>query len=112
MKKVLLCGKLFTAENDDVLEHMAVVVEDNRIVSVCSQNDVNTDNAEVIDLNDKFVMPGLIDGHLHTTSNGNTKEEPGYRTTADLTINALLNAQTDLLAGFTTIRDEGSENFD
>ena len=112
MKKVLLCGKLFTAENDDVLEHMAVVVEDNKITAVCSQDDVNTDNAEVIDLNDKFVMPGLIDGHMHTTSNGETKEEPGYRTTADLTINALLNAQTDLMAGFTTIRDEGSENFE
>lgn len=72
MKKVILCGKLFTAEDDKVLENMAVVVEDNKIVKVASKDNVHEEGAEVIDLSDKFVMPGFIDGHMHCTMNGDT----------------------------------------
>lgn len=112
MKKVILCGKLFTSVDDHVLENMAIVVEDNKIVDVLSKDKVITDGCDVIDLSDKFVMPGLIDGHMHCTSNGDPKPESGYPTTADKTINGILNLKKDLLAGFTTIRDEGCDDFE
>ena len=112
MKKVILCGKLFTAEDDKVLENMAVVVEDNKIVKVASKDNVHEEGAEVIDLSDKFVMPGFIDGHMHCTMNGDTKPVAGYPTTGDRTIDGMVNLKKDLLAGFTTIRDEACNDFE
>lgn len=112
MKKILLCGKLFTAEDEQVRTDMAVVVEDNCITAVLPLAEADLSDAEVIDLKDKFVMPGLIDAHLHSTFNGDTKLESGYPTSGDRTINGILNVKKDLLAGFTTIRDECSDNFE
>ena len=112
MKKVILCGKLFTAEDNKVLENMAVVVEDNKIVKVASKDNVHEEGAEVIDLSDKFVMPGFIDGHMHCTMNGDTKPVAGYPTTGDRTIDGMVNLKKDLLAGFTTIRDEACNDFE
>jgi imidazolonepropionase-like amidohydrolase len=113
MKKTVLCGKLFTAENDDVLKDMAVIIEDNIIQAVVPAAEADTEGAEVIDLSDRFVMPGLIDGHMHCTSNGNTKEQAGYYpTTAEQTIDGMVNLKKDLLAGFTAVRDEGCNDFE
>ena len=113
MKKVVLCGKLFTAENNDVQTNMAVVVEDNLITAVVPASEADTDGAEVIDLSDRFVLPGLIDGHMHCTSNGDTREIPGYYpTSAEATLNGVVNLKKDLLAGFTTVRDEGCNDFE
>lgn len=113
MKKTVLCGKLFTAENDDVLKDMAVIIEDNLIAAVVPAAEAQTDGTEVIDLSDRFVMPGLIDGHLHSTSNGDTKQQAGYYpTTAEETINGMLNLKEDLMAGFTAVRDEGCNDFE
>ncbi|MBQ9047621.1 MAG: amidohydrolase family protein [Solobacterium sp.] len=108
---VILCGKLFTAEDETVRSDMAVVVEDNLIKTVMPAAEVSTDGAELIDLSGCFVMPGLIDGHMHCTSNGDTKDA-GYENAAESTINGYLNLQKDLMAGFTTIRDEGCSNFE
>lgn len=112
MKTVILCGTLFTAEDERVRSDMAVVVEENRITEVIPAAEADRTGAEVIDLSDKFVMPGLIDAHLHSTFNGNTKPESGYPTSGDRTINGVLNVRKDLLAGFTTVRDECSDNFE
>lgn len=112
MKKVILCGKLFTAEDDSVRENMAIVVEENKIVEVAPKADVATEGCEIIDLSNKFVMPGLIDGHMHCTMTGDTKPVPGYPTTADRTLTGVVSLKKDLMAGFTTIRDEGCTDFE
>lgn len=113
MKTIILCGTLFTAEDEKMHKNMAIVVEDNKITKVQSAKGLNTKGAKVIDLSDQFVMPGLIDGHMHCTSNGDTKRIADYYpTTAEETINGMINLKKDLLAGFTTIRDEGCNNFE
>lgn len=68
---------------------------------------------EVIDLSGKFVMPGLIDAHLHTGMSGepDTTQCMYYQRDGELALISMLNAQQDLLAGFTTVRDEGSFHF-
>ena len=113
MKTIILCGKLFTAEDEKIHKDMAIVVEDNKITKVTSKKNVNTKGAKVIDLSDQFVMPGLIDGHMHCTSNGDTKRIADYYpTAAEETLNGVVNLKKDLLAGFTTIRDEGCNDFE
>lgn len=111
-KTVLKCGKFFDSVNECVKENVSVVVEGNKIVKVTCDA-VDTDGAKVVDLSDKFVMPGMIDSHMHTLMNG----EPGCMddmiklSEGDMAFNSMVNAQADLMAGFTSIRDEGSYGF-
>jgi predicted amidohydrolase YtcJ len=62
-------GKIFTAARDDGL-HEALAVKDGRLLEVGTMADVlalRGPRTEVVDLNGKFVLPGLIDSHVHPT---------------------------------------------
>ena len=114
MASYIKCGQLFCAKDESVLENMAVVVEGNQIVSVAPVAECPAkEGQEIIDLSDKFVMPGLIDAHLHVSMSG--EADPSslmyYQGVGELAIQSMLNAQADLMAGFTTIRDEGSIDY-
>lgn len=113
MKKVIRCGTLFTAAQQGILKDVAVTVEDNRIVSILPSAQADTAGAEIIDLSGKFVMPGLIDAHLHITMDGapNSTALMHVTTTGDYCIEGILNAKRNLMAGFTTIRDECAADF-
>ena len=67
-KTYIQCGNLIDTRNQKVLKDMTIVVEGNKIVEVRNgfQKGEKTDN--VIDLSKKFVMPGLIDMHVHIES--------------------------------------------
>lgn len=112
MKKVIKCGMLFTSVDEQVHKDMAVCIDGNKITAVCPIAEADTQGAEVIDLSDKFVMPGLIDAHVHTSADG---KGGGFGSSAetigDVAFNSLVNAQRDLMAGFTTLRDECSNGF-
>ncbi len=111
MKKVLKCGQLFTAVDETIQKDMAVVLEDNKIIEVLPIANVDTTGAEVIDLTDKFVMPGLIDAHVHTSSPGEGAFSDPSKSIGDVAFMSLVNAKKDLMAGFTTLRDECSYGF-
>jgi imidazolonepropionase-like amidohydrolase len=66
--------------------------------------------AAVIDLRERFVLPGLIDSHVHLVSDsgGVARQLEGVtREPADQAYQALVNARKTLLAGFTTVRNLG-----
>lgn len=113
MKKVLKCGQLFCAKDESVQKDMAVVVEGNKIVEVAPAASVSTEGCEVVDLSAKFVMPGLIDAHVHVNMNGEPGSTYWMHTTSDgkMALISMLNAQDDLMAGFTSLRDESGVNF-
>ena len=114
MASYIKCGQLFCAKDDAVLKDMAVVIEGNRIIEVAPMAECPPrEGQEVIDLSGKFVMPGLIDAHLHTGMSGepDTTQCMYYQCDGELALISMLNAQQDLLAGFTTVRDEGSFHF-
>jgi imidazolonepropionase-like amidohydrolase len=70
-------------------------------------------DATRIDAAGKFVMPGMIDCHVHLTSNGAANYEL-QRLKDLLPLQALrgaANARTMLMAGFTTVRDLSSAAF-
>lgn len=66
-------------------------------------------SVRLLDLRTSFVLPGLMDTHVHLTS-ANEPDADGHvtLTSADLTLRALNNARANLAAGFTTIMDMGT----
>ena len=118
MRKVIFCGELFTAEDETVRKNMAVVVEGNKIVQCVDRSEYNEkelsgEDVEIIDLSDKFVMPGLIDAHVHLVLDGDPNVDKAYyKLHGELAIQAEVAARADLMAGFTTVRDEGDIHYE
>ena len=101
-----------------VQENVSLVVVDERIHDVLdgvveSDSLSDFDRIETIDLRDKFVMPGLIDAHVHLLSLHRSElpdpnKERGFANDAELALNGAFNAKKTLDAGFTTVRDLGA----
>jgi imidazolonepropionase-like amidohydrolase len=73
---------------------------------------VDVPGAQVIDLRNATVMPGLIDMHVHLGGLDDRMQarlQENFRDDEDEAFTALLNARKTLLAGFTTVRDLGGD---
>lgn len=110
----ILAGRLFDGTSDNVRENVVVVVEDDRIKSVASAADIKIPaGAKVIDLSQATVLPGLIDCHTHLGSRADRYDEIyNFKDTPfSHAFYAVLNARKTLEAGFTSVRDVGSDPF-
>jgi len=107
-------GRLFDSTSDAMKTNMVIVVEGDRIKQVGAAAEIKIPaGANVIDLSNATVLPGLIDLHTHLGSRAdrydeiyNFKDTPFHSAFA-----GVLNAKTTLAAGFTTVRDVGSAPF-
>jgi imidazolonepropionase-like amidohydrolase len=89
-----------------------IIVENGRIQSVQNGHAAAPAGARTIDLRDRFVLPGLIDSHVHLSSDraGNEGMLAGVSESRELhALEAYWNAQKTLQAGFTTVRNLGDE---
>lgn len=95
--------------NGQVLRDKTLVVAGGKIVEI--KDGFQQGPGETIDLRDSFVMPGLIDSHVHITfENGPTTELDFLKkTAADFAMDGLVNGRRTLEAGFTTIVDPGAQ---
>ncbi len=95
------------------VDNVAVVITDGRITAVGKAGDAVPAGAETIDLGARTLLPGLIDMHVHLTGD---PRYSGYRnlefTDNFWTVVGVANAKRTLDAGFTTVRNVGSGNFD
>ncbi len=104
------CGKLIDTKNEKVLKKMTIRVEGDKIISVDNgYTSANTDQDLVIDLQNKTVLPGLIDMHVHLEMESNPKRylEKFTLNEADIALHSTVFAKSTLMAGFTTVRDLG-----
>lgn len=111
MSRILHCGKLFCVQDEAVLENRAVRIADGRVEAIAPIAATAAWTGEVIDLTDCFVMPGLIDAHVHVCSGGKGGNDNVTKLVGTRTFDAMERAKADLDAGFTTLRDEGGQDF-
>jgi imidazolonepropionase-like amidohydrolase len=106
---VLHAARLFDVEAGKIVTPGEVLVEGERIVAAGTSVE-HPAGAEVIDLGDTTLMPGLIDAHVHLFLHPGAEDlQTVEESVPQRTILATLAAKADLMAGFTAERDMGTE---
>src|SRR5579875_3408190 len=106
---VLHAARMLDVAGGTILTPGEVLVAGDRIVAAGSHVEHPAD-AEVIDLGDTTLMPGLIDAHVHLFLHvGDEDMQTVRESVPERTILATLAAKADLMAGFTAERDMGTE---
>lgn len=95
------------------VERPQVTITDGRIVAVGMRGDAVPAGARRVDLPGHTLLPGLIDMHVHITSDPRYSGYRGLEFTDNFwTVVGVANAEKTLEGGFTTIRNVGSGNYD
>ncbi len=103
-------AKLFKAEDESVIDGGALWVDGDAIVFAGPEADMPTPPPETqtIDLNGKFVMPGMTETHAHLSFADASPFAIGATPVEEATITAVRNAALMLSAGFTSAISFGS----
>ncbi|MEK7265956.1 MAG: amidohydrolase family protein [Pseudomonadota bacterium] len=93
--------------------HPAIVIDDGKIIAVGSALTMKPPaGAEIIDLGEKMILPGLIDMHTHLIGDAALGGYNGIGETREAAaIWGVVNAKKTLDAGFTTVRNVGAGDF-
>src|SRR5271168_4971774 len=106
---VLHAAGLLDVESGRIVKPGEVLVQGERIVEVGSKV-AHPAGAEIVDLGDSTLLPGLIDTHVHLFLHPGAEDlQTVLESVPQRTIMATLAARADLLAGFTAERDMGTE---
>jgi imidazolonepropionase-like amidohydrolase len=106
---VLHATRLLDVKAGKILRPGEVLIEGERITEVGTSVKHPAD-AEVVDLGDRTLMPGLIDAHVHLFLHPGAEDlQTVQESVPERTIVATLAARDDLMAGFTAERDMGTE---
>lgn len=110
--KALVGGTVIDLDGRSNLRNAIVIVENERITSIGARGDVEVPgNAEVIDASGKWLIPGLMNMHVHLglVLPGKMAAELADETEGALTLRMAAAARESLDAGVTTIRSPGDQ---
>jgi imidazolonepropionase-like amidohydrolase len=106
---LLRAARLLDIESGKIITPGEMLVQGERIAAVGTAVKPPA-GAEVIDLGDRTLMPGLIDAHVHLFLHPGAEDlQTIQESVPQRTISATLAARDDLMAGFTAERDMGTE---
>jgi len=114
---VIRAGHLVDVESGSILEDQEIVVREGIIDRVGPWRDgaVGAREESLLDLSERYVLPGLFDTHTHMSLVVDRKKDGGNFFVTSLldntpyrAIQGVANARDMLAAGFTTIRDVGN----
>jgi imidazolonepropionase-like amidohydrolase len=112
---LIYAGELLAVPGEAPKSNQTIVVVDERIVEVrngfVSAGEFDGD-VTVIDMKDKFVLPGLMDMHVHLQFElGPKNDSDRLKMSSQLAqMRSVQYGMNTLLAGFTTVRDVGSSS--
>ncbi|MEP2988652.1 MAG: amidohydrolase family protein [Parasphingorhabdus sp.] len=118
-------GQLLAEPGQSVLSNKTIIVRNDRIESIAdgfvSPPQDNEDDNHVIDMKDRFVLPGLMDMHVHLSFQYDANDfklrgvadeiaglDKNQKDDVSGMINAIGYANKTLMAGYTTVRNVGS----
>src|SRR5262249_31544639 len=106
---ILHAARLLDVETGHMVTPGEILVRGDRIAEV-AQHVTRPAGAEVIDLGERTLVPGLIDAHIHLFLHPGAEDlQTVIESVPQRTIMATLAARDDLMAGFTAERDMGTE---
>ncbi len=109
---VIHAGKVLAVPGEGYLDEQTITIRNGKIEKIETGYKRPPRGVDLIDLKDHFVLPGLIDSHVHLTS----EWSPASRwltvteTTADAALAGAAHARKTLMAGFTAVQDVGGAN--
>lgn len=118
---IVHAGRLLAVPGENVATEKSVVIKNGKVASImdgyidaAAAGASADDTVTVHDLTGMFVLPGLIDGHVHITHENNPRGrlDRVQKSAADYAMDGARFARTTLMAGFTTVRDVGARERD
>jgi imidazolonepropionase-like amidohydrolase len=111
---VVKAARMFDGRSDELMANGIVVVE-GRVIKAVGSNVAVPEGSTVIDLGDATLSPGFIDAHTHLTHERTPDFNQGFvdrmrREVSEQAILSTVYARRTVEAGFTTVRDVGSED--
>jgi len=106
-------GTIVDVQTGKLQRDRIITIRGNRIESVVDAGDITIEpGANLIDLGDAYVIPGLIDLHDHLTGDHRYHGYEGLQfSVARETLFGVTNSRKTLNAGFTTVRNVGASGF-
>jgi imidazolonepropionase-like amidohydrolase len=110
----LKAARLFDGKSEALQSHVVVLVQGPKIIAAGTDIAVPA-GAELIDLGDATLSPGFIDAHTHLTGDYTDDWKQSFvnqfrRELAEQAIASTVHARKVVEAGFTTVRDVGSDD--
>ena len=110
---VVTADRMLDVATGRMVEHPQITITDGRISAVTAAGASIPTGARRVDLTGLTLLPGLIDMHVHLTSDPTISGYRGLEFTDNFwTVVGVANAKRTLEAGFTTVRNVGSANYD
>src|SRR5580698_1365294 len=107
---VVHAGRLLDVKTGKTLTNQTIVIRGDKIASVGSDAQVPA-GAQVVDLPNATVLPGLIDAHTHITMTTNFGYSRLGISVPREALTGAKNARITLEAGFTTVRNVGASGY-
>jgi len=107
-------SRMLDVNNGSIVRDAVILIQDDKITSVGPSLKIPA-GAEVVDLGDATVLPGLIDCHTHLMARMSDDDPQGYglslltKSQAFRALEGAADARITLRAGFTAVRDVESE---
>lgn len=107
---IIHAGHLIAVPGERVRSQVSIIVRNGQIEAI-EDGFVTREGTEITDLSGHYVLPGLIDSHVHLLSQRgpDSRLQPFTLSSADRAFIGARHARTTLMAGFTTVQDVGGD---